>query len=189
MKYIIEWSEVKTTATGKEYKKITAKDVDGLEVQASVWSDAPFYVQIAPGATIEAEVRMSPDGKYKNLVMANQNPTRGTGNGGAFKTAQIEKAMDKKADQIAKAQDRSAWMWSKTNAATLIAATINSNSSGVVADRMLSERVIRLATLIYNGEPTEPFSTPPLVFSRSEVAEFDRYDAQADSVDMSDIPM
>lgn len=168
----IEWSEVKTSATGKEYKKVSFKDASGNIVDASAWSDAPFYAQIAPGAEIEAEVRKSADGKYTNLVMANQGSTGGNRGAGltAMKTAQIEKAMDKKASQIHAAQDRSAWMWAKNNAATLIAnmpSALSGKSSIQVADMVVS-----LATRIYNGEPTEPFTTP----SREEP-----------EVDMSDI--
>ena len=169
----IEWSEVKTTATGKEYKKVSFKDASGAMIDASVWSDTPFYAQIAPGSEIEAEVRKSADGKYTNLVMANQGSTGGNRGAGltAMKTAQIEKAMDKKAGQIAQAQDRSAWMWAKTNASTLLAAKEGHLVGKTIQN--ISQDVILLATLIYNGEPTEPFTTP----SREEP-----------EVDMSDIP-
>jgi hypothetical protein len=158
-KITIDWSQIKTTQTGKEYKAVTFKDASGAEVTASVWSDAPFYQHIAPGAEVEAEVRKSPDGKYTNLVMANTSSTGGTRGGGAFKSAQIEKAMDKKAGQIAQAQDRSAWMWSKNNASTLISGMKLLEDKPMTLKDM-ADRVIHLATLIYNGEPNEPFTTP-----------------------------
>ena len=152
-KITIDWSEVKTTSKGKEYKVVSFKDESGSEVKASAWSDAPFYTQIAPGAEIEAEVKKSPDGKYTNLVGANTG-SRGAGIQ-AMKTAQIEHAMDKKAQQIAVAQDRSAWMWAKTNASTLIA---NNENYRAYPIHKIADEVIELATKIYNGEPLVPFN-------------------------------
>lgn len=164
MQIVIKSSEIKQTSTGKEYKKVTI-DENGAEIQASVWSDSPFYAQVNAGATIEAEVKVSADGKYKNLVGAN-TANRGAGLS-AMKNASIEKFQNNKATQIAEAQDRSAWMWAKTNASTLLATQM---IQGLSQDK-IAEMVIGLATKIYNGEPTEPFNSP----SKEEV-------------DMSDIP-
>ena len=62
--------------------------------------------------------------------------------------------MAKKEEAIHKAQDRSAWMWARTSAATLIA---NHPSYKDMQPSIISDAVIKLATKIYNGEPTEPF--------------------------------
>lgn len=93
------------------------------------------------------------NGNYYNLV----SPKQSAGNN--FKTATIEKAMDKKAQNIAQAQDRSAWMWAKTNASTLLAGSMNS-INGTLDNQLIASKVIHLATLIYNGEPFEPFTSP-----------------------------
>lgn len=156
MKIQIDWSEVKTTGTGKEYKKITGKDEQEILVEASVWSDAPFYAQIAPGATIEAEIRKSADGKYTNLVSAQNGTNRGGGAGMlAAKEKSIEKAQENKNRNIQAAQDRSAWMWAKNNAVMLIA---NHDSYKFVSINEMERTIEDLATKIYNFEPITPFN-------------------------------
>lgn len=153
MKIIIDWSETKTTTTGKEYKRITGKDEQGNVIEASTWSDAPFYAQIAPGATIEAEIKVSADGKYKNLIGAN---ARSGGGGSAFKSAQIEKAQERKEKSIQIAQDRAALMWAKTSACTLIA---NHPSYKFLDQGQIEDMIEELATKIYNMEPVTPFNS------------------------------
>ena len=153
MKITIDWSETKTTSTGKEYKAVTFKDESGAEVKASVWSDAPFYASIAPGSEVDVEVRKSTDGKYTNLVGASQPRTGGAGMM-AMKTAQIDKAMDKKARSIHEAQDRSAWMWSKNNASMLVA---NNDSTKNLPLSEQIDLIVDMATNIYNSEPSKPF--------------------------------
>lgn len=66
----------------------------------------------------------------------------------------IAEAQQNKAKQIEQAQDRSAWMWSKTNASTLIA---NSNKYKDLDIDELADLVQSLATKIYNSEPITPF--------------------------------
>ena len=151
MRITIDWSEVKTTSTGKDYKKVVATDEQGNKVEASAWSDAPFYAEIAPGATIEAEVKKSPDGKYTNLVGALQKRTAPS----TYKTAQIEQAQARKEKSIAMAQDRSAWMWAKTSACTLVA---NHPSYKYLGTNEIEDVIEDLATKIYNFEPLTPFN-------------------------------
>jgi len=67
------------------------------------------------------------------------------------KQAGIAEAQSEKAKNIALAQDRSAWMWAKTNASTLLGTGAGTNNDEI------AERVLDLATKIYNGEPVEPF--------------------------------
>ena len=150
MKLTIDWSTESTTSTGKTYKKVTAKDEQGNEIGASVWSDAPFYAEVAPGATIEAEVKKSADGKYINLVGPSQPRTQAS----TYKTGQIKEAMETKARHIHEAQDRSAWMWAKNNSALLIAN--NDQYKNLPASELL-EALTDMATNIYNAEPNKPF--------------------------------
>jgi hypothetical protein len=67
----------------------------------------------------------------------------------------ISEAQQRKEQSIAAAQDRTAWMWAKNNASELLAGTFTSE----VSNSYITECVIELATKIYNGEPTEPFSS------------------------------
>lgn len=156
MVYIIDWSEEKTTSTGKQFKKVTAKDEQGNVFEGNIWSDASFYAKTGPGSEVEAEIRVTPDGKYKSLVDAKIARTQASTWSRGAKTAEIKEAMEKKAEQIHAAQDRSAWMWAKTNASTLL-------SSGDIRMSQFSNeeilaRVVDLATKIYNAEPNTPFN-------------------------------
>lgn len=90
-------------------------------------------------------------GNYWNLITPKQTA------GGNFKTAKIEEAMEKKNQNIQAAQDRSAWMWAKNNAAMLVANAIDTQHMNVMEKLPL---VINIATKIYNAEPTEPFTSP-----------------------------
>lgn len=145
-KFTIQWCEIKKTGekNGKPWAitKMHLRDEHG-----NLTEDVDTFDAVQNGATIEGEITT---GQYgKNFVKAKAVA------GSNFKTQQIEKAMDKKADQIAKAQDRSAWMWAKINASTLLAQNNLAKTAGI---QELADVVLELATKIYNGEPTEPFS-------------------------------
>jgi len=74
------------------------------------------------------------------------------------KSDMIGQAQERKEQSIARAQDRSAWMWAKTNASTLLSLmpeALKGKNSDAIADM-----VVTLATKIYNGEPLVPFSAP-----------------------------
>ncbi len=142
-------SEPKMTKTGKPYKALTV-DVDGDVRKVNMWSNFPDFANINEESVFLGN--MVKEGAYWNLSH-DATEKRSTGSFQANKTVSIDKAMDKKATNIKEAQDRSAWMWAKTNACTLL------------GDRMkewlnqddIANEVLSLATKIYNGEPTEPF--------------------------------
>lgn len=154
MKYTVkeandkEWND-------KKFVEAVIVDEKGEEFKVSFWNGELNGSDGTKLATIDGELSKNDKGYWK-LSTAKKAA------GGAYMTAQkaqvIEKAMDKKADQIAKAQDRSAWMWAKTNAATILANNTSLKSYESVEN--IANVVIKLATLIYNGEPTEPFTTP-----------------------------
>lgn len=148
MIYLVTTIEEKTTSTGKPMWRTTLKDEKGVDEVVNLF-ERPLE-----GSKIDGEVYTNEKG-YRNFKSA-QSAAKG-----AFlsnkKEEVINKAMDKKADQIAAAQDRSsAWMWAKTNAATLIA---NHPLLKDTRPEHIATHVISLATKIYNGEPTEPFTT------------------------------
>lgn len=162
MQYKITEKEEKTTKTGKPYIRATLTDEQGKVFTGISAFNGEFNV----ADTWHGELEQN--GQYYNLV----TPKKAAG--GAYmanqKAQEIEKAMDKKAGQIAQAQDRSAWMWAKNNAAMLLA---NHPLFKDLRPQEIAPRTIELATKIYNGEPDEPFTSP----SRDEP-----------EVDMSDIP-
>ena len=165
--YNVKWMERKETSTGKSYIKATLEGVDGT---VSIWSDFLNFANIAPGSNVTGELKKNDKG-YLNLYPPKaERPQVGTfrGQSGGFKTAQAKELMQDKNNNIKEAQDRSAWMWAKTNASTLIAGWKGALDGKISVDE-ISEMVIRLATQIYNGEPIEPFTsrkpvedTPPL---------------------------
>jgi hypothetical protein len=157
MKYTIDWSEEKTTSTGKPFKKVTAVDEDGKKVDANVWSDAPFFAQVAPGATVEAELKVSADGKYTSL----QGPkTERTGASAYSRTPKVDVAGHLEVQKeitrnVVAAQDRTAWMWAKNNAAMLVA---NHQAYKFYSEEKVLDLVEDMATKIYNFEPLTPFN-------------------------------
>ncbi len=186
MQYKLSTKLEKTTKTGKPYTSATLTDEAGKEYFAVNAFNGEFSADVWHG-------ELEKNGNYWNLITPKKASTF---TGGAFKSAQIEKAMDKKADQIAKAQDRSAWMWAKTNASTILAPNYAINGRPPV--NVIADEVIRLATLIYNGEPTEPFSSPVRPSTElsgkdklnQESAErlFDEGLTEEELVDLDDIP-
>lgn len=146
MKYEIVWSVVKKTGdkNGKPWQitSLTLKDEQG-----NVTENVDTFDTVINGTTLEGEITQ---GQYgKNFVKAKAVA------GANFKSAQTKEFMDIKAKNIAQAQDRSAWMWAKTNASTLIAGTPHTNTPEL---QEIADKVLTLATKIYNGEPTEPFN-------------------------------
>ena len=144
MKVKIDWCEHKTSKNGKAYMTATVTDEQNVKHDVSIWPDFPYFSEIKPGATVEGNITTK--GQYKNLISGSRalNPN--------YKTAQIEQAQERKAQSIEAAQDRSSWMWAKTNAATLIGDSMKSETNEKIA-----ERVIDLATKIHNGELKVPF--------------------------------
>lgn len=148
-KYTIEWSEVfkEGSKEGRPWKmtKMTLKDEKG-----GTHEDVTTFDTVVTGATIEGEIVMN--GNYKNFKAPQKPKNNFMAN---QKEKVINEAMDKKNQNIQAAQDRSAWMWAKTNASSLIASPAYMEKNLSIPE--LEERVLKLATLIYNGEPQTPF--------------------------------
>lgn len=148
MIYIIVKVEQTTTSTGKAMYKSTLKDSSGKEETINLFDE------VKVGQELDGEIYTNDKG-YRNfkstarVAKANFMDNK--------KTETFEKLQDRKAGQIEKAQDRSAWMWAKNNASTLLAAHPGFQT---MKPQDVATQVIELATKIYNGEPTEPFSSP-----------------------------
>lgn len=147
MKYKIDWCEVKksgsTNGRNWEIMEMTLTDEQGVKTEK-----VSTFDKVMPGMEIEGEITKNDKG-YLNFQSKKAEAKSN------FKTQQMNEVMDKKATNIKEAQDRSAWMWAKNNASTLLA------SRGIGSTTPASEianMVIDLATKIYNGEPTEPFN-------------------------------
>ncbi len=119
----------------------------------------PNFDTLTNSSEVDGVLWQSPKGGWYLFPPKPETPQGGAprGNGGAYKSKQIMEAMDTKARNIAEAQDRTAWMWAKNNASQLLSG--DSRFHGMNSDE-IAERVITLATKIYNGEPAEPFTTP-----------------------------
>lgn len=95
----VEWCENATTKTNRPYKKLSVTDSEGNKHNVNIFSDFPDFANIAPGSMIRG--KLEANGKYMNLISETQAP-KGNPN---YKTAQIEKAMDTKRQDITKFQD------------------------------------------------------------------------------------
>lgn len=152
-KYSIIWLEKKNN----DWMVLNVKDEAGTETKEVSLNRTnkkgevfPGFDGVVNGGYIEGELWTSQAGKHY-LFAPKPKLERPT----FMKGAQIEKAMDKKNENIKQAQDRSAWMWAKTNASTLLAGIMNKINTD--SNDAIAEAVLDLATKIYNMEPTTPF--------------------------------
>jgi hypothetical protein len=147
MKFKIEEVKIKKEGekNGKPWKitSMTLIDEHGVTTENVDTFDA-----VESGFFIEGEIEKGQYGlNFKKTPSAKQQA------GANFKSQQIEKVMDKKADQIAQAQDRSAWMWAKNSACLLVA-----HHPAYRDEESPFAMVEELATKIYNSEPLTPFN-------------------------------
>lgn len=148
MKYKVEWVEVKTSQkTGKNYVVMSLTDEQGKESK----NVSCFDEGLQAGMEIEGEVIQN--GNFLNFKSRQQ--VAKTNFSSKAKEESIAKFQENKTQQIEKAQDRSAWMWAKTNASTLLAGRednfLNKDNDFIAGE------VLDLATKIYNGELQVPF--------------------------------
>lgn len=100
-KYKIEFIERKTTSTGKEMAKLNLVSEEGELIQGvTIWSDFPNFKDFKLNDYIEGDYKDT--GQWKNLYPPKPAPKAG----GGFKSAQVEKLMDKKDESISKHTDR-----------------------------------------------------------------------------------
>jgi len=160
MKYNIEWLEKKNP----EWYVMNLKGEDGTSVkEVSVnkinkkGEAFPNFDAIMNGGDVEGELWSS--GAGKNYLFAPKPQTNRKPNMDRImekKGTLIAESQQRKEKSILAAQDRSAWMWAKTNASSIIASPAYIEKGLTIPE--LEDRVLKLATLIYNGEPTEPFT-------------------------------
>ncbi len=102
MKYTIEWSEVTKTGVGEKgpwkLSKMNLKDEQG-----NVHENVATFQEIMTGQELEGSIEEEVNGQYVNKKFKSsiKRPTNPVFN----KTAQMEKVMDKKAENIARSQD------------------------------------------------------------------------------------
>lgn len=91
----------KETKTGKPYKMCEV-EVGGEVRKVNIWSNAPDFANIKEGSVITGKMAM--EGQYWNISFEGAEKPRG-GAGSVYKTAQIEKVMETKRQDISKFQD------------------------------------------------------------------------------------
>lgn len=152
MKYKIDWIE--RDSYGNLKASVTRED-GSKELNINLGKEFNDKGIMAGHEVYAKEWKSPKNGKL--YLFEEKVPTEGRtahpGANSAFKTKLIEEAQQNKAKNIAEAQDRSAWMWAKNNASMLLQTRVN----GLTEDQ-IANKVLDLATKIYNGEPTEPFN-------------------------------
>lgn len=105
MKYTIEWSENKTTSTGKEKMDATLKDESGVIHQSvTIWGDFPNFKDLKTGHSVLGDLVPAKDPKWGPTLYPTKAETSNVGHPVRSQGA-ISKAMDKKAEYIATAQE------------------------------------------------------------------------------------
>ncbi len=102
MKYSIDWSEKKTTSTGKE--KIDAHLI-GEDLKkhegVTIWGDFPNFANLMTGGVVEGDLVEKQNGQFLNKTLyAPKVPGARAGGAG------VAKAQERKAEYIKEAQDR-----------------------------------------------------------------------------------
>lgn len=153
-------AEIKVLSSVEKETKFK-KPMKALEVfcenetrKVNVFSNALDFANIKQGYTINGT--MEKKGEYWDIIFDGAQKPRA----GAYKAVQkadIAEAQAVKAKNIAEAQDRTAWMWAKNNATDIITSTNLRDGETSNAEEMV-DNIIKLATKIYNAEPTEPFN-------------------------------
>lgn len=103
MKYIIDWSERKTTSTGKEKLDCTLKDEQGHKTEkVTIWGDFPNFASLMTGFEVEGDLVPAKDPKYGPTLYPAKAPRfRSSGENIKQKSEMIEKAQDRKEESIA----------------------------------------------------------------------------------------
>lgn len=149
MKYKINWLENKVGKSGKGYTIMHLVDEQGVETQ----NVSTFEKNYAPGMEIEGAIVQN--GNFKNWRPLEAPQFIKNSGFRAVVKQDISEAQQTKAKNIQEAQDRSAWMWAKTNATTILA---NRKEFAEQSNEDITMEILDLATKIYNGEPLEPFN-------------------------------
>jgi hypothetical protein len=105
MKYTIQWSEKKSTSTGKEKIDATLSDGTNTIDKVTIWDSFPNFANLMSGHEVEGDIVTKQNGQYTNktLYPVKVATTPKFGGSGA-----MSKMMDKKAENIKEAQERKA---------------------------------------------------------------------------------
>lgn len=105
-KYQIIKLERKTTANGKNKIDADLQDFDGfVEDKVTIWDDFPNFANLKMGNEVTGQVVAKVNGQYTNKSLYGER-TEGWGGGKKAPSVNISKLMDKKAENIAEAQER-----------------------------------------------------------------------------------
>lgn len=147
--YVADLSDASgTSLTGVSINKINKKG-----------EQFPGFDQIEEGAEVNGEHWVS--GAGKNYLFEPKPEGHKGGNGAGIarsmevKSQNIAVAQNRKEEGIAKAQDRTAWLWAKNNAVELY--SNDRVGSKLDNEEQTLQKIHDFATKIYNLEPNEPF--------------------------------
>lgn len=148
MKFKVLTVDETQTSTGKPMYRVNIADETGNQTKLNMFDKVEVDQQL------EGEIYENEKG-YKNFRNAHKPESKRPNMDRIMdkKNGMIEVAQDRKAQNIKEAQDRSAWMWAKNNAAELMRLV----PVPFEDDPKMVDRLHSLATKIYNLEPIEPF--------------------------------
>lgn len=106
MKITIQWCESKVSSKGTDYKKCSIVDESGRKLEdVAVFSSFNHYSAIMPGAEVEGVIEQKTYNNKISYSLGNMVSTAYTRSSGPSRSSQMVKIMDKKAENIATAQE------------------------------------------------------------------------------------
>lgn len=138
-KFTIEWSEQKTTSTGKQKMDalLTNQETKEKTDKVTIWGDYPNFATLMTGHDVEGELVPAKDPKYGPTLYP-PKPAQTTQQGAYRGSGGMNKMMETKAKNIEEAQKRKsesiAYFNSVNSAISLLAQAKTMMSSGLDED-------------------------------------------------------
>lgn len=158
--YQIEWSEKKTTSTGKSYIKANLSGEGVSQENVSIWSDFPDFANLMTGHKVTGELKQNDKG-YWTLYPPR---TGTTGQSGGFK-GNMAKVMEQKQEGIKLSQENKEHgikVASTISMATqIVLAMMKDDKTVIWTDQLVKDEIRKWRTWLWAEWDKEDKDFPP----------------------------
>ena len=160
-KYVIEWSERKTTKTGKPVLSTSLKGEDGAVIEnVSIWGDFQDFANLMTGQTVMGDIVRNDKG-YESLYPPKN---AATGNSGGFKK-NIEKVMEAKQEGIKLSQENKEHGIKVAStiamATNIVLALMKDDKTVIWTDQLVKDEIKKWRAFLWNEWEKENKDFPP----------------------------